>query len=271
VKRTGFGWAATLALAFAVAFPGAAAARQFEDTFSGIWMLEEVDHPWHSSHADWWLNAGGRIVSDGSVARTTRGDLLPGDKWRTAYASANPTDTDDGRNPQNLLRLITRQAWQNSRLGMYFRIQRTDDSSSPNRNASNGVFLINRYRDGDNLYYAGLRVDGLAVIKKKAGGKYYLLGKAPVFGGSYSKWGDSNLIPERRWIGLKTRAVNRDGGVRLELYLDMRDGTGWRRILEALDNGKLGGGPFTGDGYGGIRGDFMDLEFSMFVAAEITQ
>ena len=121
----------------------------------------------------------------GAAAQGHRAD---DDRWRVRYAISNPVDTDDGYLPQNLFRLILRQKWKNFRQSFYFQIRNVNMTDSPNRNASNGVLMFHRYVDSDNLYYAGVRVDGATVIKKKYRGTYYTLATKPMYsGGPYDR------------------------------------------------------------------------------------
>lgn len=254
---------------FVFLFVGTAGA--FEDTFSTWGTLEEAGSMATSSSDSWWLNSGGRLELRNGSARTIQGDLPNGDRWRAAYASADPTDTDGGVRPQNLFRLVTRSAWRNVREGFYFRIRATDLSNSPNRAESNGILIFSRYRDSDNLYYAGVRVDGTAVVKKKSRGSYHLLGQTKILPGSYDRWSSPNLLPLDRRIGLKTRTTTQsDGSVLVEVFWNLLDGRGWVRLLEAVDTGDAGGPPLDQAGFGGIRTDFMDVEFDTFEAAPLS-
>ena len=126
----------------------------------------------------------GQMIFENGIGKTIQGDFPEGSKWQKKYEKSNPKDTDNGTHPQNIFRLVTKAKWQNFDQEAYFRINRLNLSSSDNRNESNGILLFNRYEDGDNLYYTGLRVDGTAVIKKKYAGKYYTLSEKVFFPGS---------------------------------------------------------------------------------------
>ncbi len=56
-----------------------------------------------------------------------------------------------------------------------------------------------------------------------------------------------------------------DGKVKIDLYID-KGWTGvWTLAASATDDGKsYGGAAITNPGYGGIRTDFMDVEFENF-------
>ncbi|HWA64498.1 MAG TPA: hypothetical protein VG866_01390 [Candidatus Paceibacterota bacterium] len=238
-------------------------------TFNDDGVLNEAGSMNASSSAYWWLNSGGLLTIQNGVGRTVHGALPADDRWRKAYAKSNPTDTDDGIHPQNIFRLVTRSKWNNFSAHAYFMIDAYQNSDSPHRNESNGILLMSRYQDGDNLYYAGIRVDGMAVIKKKVSGVYYTLAEKPVFPGIYNHDTGTNLIPDHRWIGLKCDIVTMDNGsVKINLSLD--DGwTGtWTLILEASDSGSLGPA-ITGKAYAGIRTDFMDVSFDDYEMQEL--
>jgi hypothetical protein len=128
------------------------------------------------------------------------------------------------------------------------------------------VLLFNRHVDKDNLYYAGLRDDGLAVIKKKIGGEYFTLDYTQIFGdfNNYNKWTNPSFLPLNQWFGLKTRVTTlSNGSVYIQLFLDRNNDGNWKQILTATDNG-IGGRPITQAGSGGIRSDYMDLQFKDF-------
>ena len=217
-----------------------------------------------SASSQWWVNSGGIFEDDGSSGSTIQGDL-PGDNvWHQRYAQSNAGDTDGGSHPQNIFRLIDRRTFQNPVQHLEFNITGVHQSGSPNRNASNGVLLMQRYEPGgQTLYYAGVRVDGQAVIKKKVGGVYHTLGIRPLFPGKYNRQKSPNLIPTGRFIALDVSTrTNGDNSVTIDLSVD---GT---LVLEAVDNGHIGGPPHRAPGFVGIRTDFLDVEFSNYSASE---
>jgi hypothetical protein len=156
---------------------------------------------------------------------------------------------------------------------MFFRIEKIQMSESKNRNESNGILFFNRYRDGDNLYYAGMRVDGHPVIKKKSKGTYYTLSYPPAQyedGTAYHKTEKPNLLPEQKWIGMRVTCEDTESGVQIRLYLNKRPGhEKWQFAAEAIDDGSVGGPPFLDPGFGGIRTDFMDVAFRAYRVKEI--
>src|SRR5690606_27889088 len=125
-------------------------------------------------------NSGGRFLLAGDGGSTLQGTLPEDDRWRIAYARSSARDTEDGFRPQNLFRLVTRHGDDDYRSQATFTIRRTNRTATPSRNASNGIFLFLRYRDGDHLYVAGIRVDGQAAIKKKNGG-YRTMALRPLY------------------------------------------------------------------------------------------
>lgn len=229
---------------------------------NGTLVIKEAPTLSKSNNKDFWLSSGGEFYFDGNVGHTIIGDLPKFSKWRLAYNSNNPVDTDNGYHPQNLLRLINKNKILNSTQEFYFLIANDNFSHSPNRNESNGVFSINRYVDSNNLYYAGLRVDGTAVIKKKINGVYYTLAQTPLFSGdAYNRSANPSLLPKNSWMGVRTivRTENKNQ-VRIELWVDKENDKEWEKVLSVLDDTTNGTPPFLEEGHGGIRGDFMDLE-----------
>ena len=235
-------------------------------TFNSPGVLTESGTLAESTSPYWWLNSGGKLIMEGFVGKTIQGELATLDIWRIRYFLANPADTDNGYHPQNLLRLITKSSAGNQRVEALFKIEKDNWSKSPNRNASNGLLLMSRYLDGNNLYYAGLRVDGTAIIKKKYQGSYYTIAQKEIFPGSYVEGGATNLIPHREWLGLRVENTEQqDGSVLISLFMRRNGTTSWTKILEAVDNGSsYGGQAIIEKGHAGIRTDFMDVSFESF-------
>lgn len=257
--------------------------RQMEDTaetipspfifsFNTDGLLAEASSSYESASPYWWLDSGGYLRIDDGIGQTVQGNLTDNDRWRRLYSKNNPTDTDDGYHPQNIFRLVSRSRWKNVREEVYFRINADNLSSSPNRNESNGLLLFSRYKDGDNLYYTGVRVDGTAVIKKKIDGVYYPLDQRPLFDGAkYDRTQNPNLLPKATWIGLRSETLTAtDGKVLLKLYVDIGKRGTWELAAEAVDDGTLGGPILNEKSYAGIRTDFMDVDFSDYRAEEVT-
>jgi hypothetical protein len=248
------------------AMAAASVGSPFSYFFSVDGSVSETGASSDSPSPYWWVNSGGQMVLEDGRGKTLQGSLPLGSYWRTIYNAANPVDTDLGLHPQNIFRLVGRSLWNNFTQEGYFKIRTHNLSASPNRNQSNGLLFFNRYKDAFNLYYAGIRVDGTAVIKKKVGGVYYTMAQKAIFPGTYNVLTSPNLLPKNTWLGLKTKVqTNTNGSVSINLYLDKGWTGDWSLILSATDSGNFGGtAPITGSGYGGIRTDFMDVEFDQY-------
>lgn len=224
--------------------------------------LQESGSPSGSTNNNWWLNSGAYFSVVNGIGRTVQGELSSSDKWRELYNKNNPLDTDGGYHPQNIFRLVTKTAYQNIEQSGYFKINRTVMSSSPNRAGHNGLLFFNRYIDGDNLYYTGIRVDGRAIIKKKQNGNYYTLASSKILPGTYDTNINPNLLPENKWIGIKSVIENNpDGSVNIRVYADMQQNGTWSLVAQARDDNSSNGTPIAQSGRAGIRTDFMDVEF----------
>ncbi len=213
----------------------------------------------------WWLNSGGVMHIRDNTGSTNEGEMPTLSKWRLLYKISNPRDTDNGYHPQNIFRLISRNIWQNFSESSYFRIVEENLSESYNRNVSNGLLLMSRYQDNNNLYYAGVRVDGTAVIKRKREGEYITLAQKKIFAGEYDRVSNPNLLPKNKWIGVRSDIKNYRDTVVIYLYVDLDNNGHWLRVLEAVDiPSDTGGVPIYQGGFAGIRTDFMDVEFRDF-------
>lgn len=267
----GFG-VAKVSLIISPSSVGAAAAlvtSPFLYTFNSNGIVNEAGNINESWSPYWWINSGGKMIIENGVGETIQGSLPPLDPWRIVYLADNPIDTDNGFHPQNIFRLLTRQTWNNIRVETSFFVAGDNFSSSTNRNASNGLLLMSRYQlGGQTLYYAGIRVDGLAVIKKKYTGTYFTMAQKQIFPGSYPAYQTTaNLLPHNEWIKLKSETVTDTSGVvTVSLYMMRGSETAWTLLLSAKDDGKVFGGtpPITQNGYVGIRTDFMDVKFDNF-------
>jgi hypothetical protein len=250
--------------------PAQTAAAGLLYTFNAPGILQETGSMQQSTSPYWWLNSGGELIIQNNFGETMQGSAPLLNKWHIAYALNNPLDTDGGTHPQNLLRLVSKSTWDNLSEEVHFYINADNLSSSPNRNQSNGLLLMSRYQDsGQTLYYAGIRVDGTTVIKKKYKGIYYTMAQKQILPGTYSIQAaagmSQNLLPHQQWIGLKaTTVTNPDHSVTVTLFMQSSTGA-WNQILQSTDRGDSAVGntpPITGTAYAGIRTDFMDVEFS---------
>lgn len=247
----------------------------FNLDLKGKGMLRETGKISESPNDFWWVNSGGLMKVRKDKGHPNFGRLSSSNRWHKLYAKTNPKDTDGGDRPQNIFRLVSRGSWQNFTQQAYFRIRKINRSKSDNRNESNGVLLFNRYQDGDDLYYAGLRVDGRAVIKKKVGGDYYTIADKKIYGKSKKynrdKKSTSNFLPVNSWFGIKTEVRNIDDGtVEIKLFIDQGKKGNWQLALDVTDDGsEYGGDAIMDSGHGGIRTDFMDVEFKNYDIAEM--
>ncbi len=228
----------------------------------GNLTLQESESLRESGSALWWVDSGAYFFIRNGIGSTAAGALPEHDRWRQLYAASNPLDTDGGYHPQNIFRLIARNSIRNAVQQAYFKIKKYNASPSPNRDGYNGFLFFSRYRDSQNLYYAGLRVDGTAAIKKKINGEYRILDEKPVFPGIFDRNSNPNLIPAGTWIGLKTAVFDEGGGkTNIKVYLDKEANGAWKLVAEAVDDG-IAYGPVLGySASTGIRTDFMDVEF----------
>ncbi|HSE56474.1 MAG TPA: hypothetical protein VLB02_00065 [Candidatus Paceibacterota bacterium] len=241
----------------------------FNYSFSSTGTLYESGSLLGSTSPYWWVNSGAKLSIDAGTGKTVQGSLPTNDKWRTIYASANPVDTDNGYHPQNIFRLVSKGTWHNFRQQAYFSINQDELSESPNRNASNGLLLFNRYQDSDNLYYTGIRVDGTAVIKKKQAGKYITLAQKPIIAGTYDRAKNPNLLPKSKWIGLRSEVVTTNGVVQIKLYTDIGKTGVWTLAAQTVDDGKTYGPIIDSKSSAGIRTDFMDVAFDDYKIEEL--
>lgn len=254
-------------LASIVRLNTASVVSPFSDSFSGTQTINEAGSMSESSSPYWWLNSGGYFYYENGIGRTIQGDLPATDKWAKDYAISNPIDTDGGIHPQNVFRLVTKSKWENFTQEAYFKINKQNMSASPERNAWSGILFFNRYADGDNLYYTGIRVDGSAIIKSKKNGVYTTLNQPKILQGTYDRVNNPNLLPKNTWIGLKSEILkNKDGSVSIKLYIDNGKTGVWSLIASAIDSSN----PILGTQYAGIRTDFMDVDFSNYKIEEIT-
>lgn len=242
--------------------------------FQSDGVLEETGAMADSSSPYWWVNSGGRLIIKNGTGRTIQGELSPLDRWRILYAVSNPVDTDTGLHPQNIFRLVTRSRWEHFAQSVAFRLMKLHVSASLQRDGWSGVLLFNRYLDGDNLYYLGVRHDGNGVIKKKRYGLYHTLAEKRVFpaaDASYERDTNPNFMPGKRWMGLKSVVrTNPDGTVTLQLWIDRQLTGKWELALETVDtNDGADGAPILGSGYAGLRTDYADVEFDDYRAERL--
>lgn len=242
-----------------------------KEDFSREYILEETGKMSSSTNPDWWVNSGAFLYSENGVGRTIFGKLKKDSKWQKRFAKGKndiPSETDGGYYPQNIFRLVTKGKWKNFEQEVYYNIRKYNLSEDEHRSASNALLLFNRYQDGFNLYYTGLRVDGTVVVKKKYQKKYYTIGQKKVLEGIYDRKNNPNLIPENKWIGVRSRVETLEGDkVEIKVFVNFdRVANNWQEVLSVVDDGeKYGGAAILESGYAGIRTDFMDVEFDDYL------
>ncbi len=246
----------------------------FVYNFGSNGTVEETGSIDESASPYFWINSGGRLVIENGVGKTVQGPLKAGDRWQLLYGASNPLDTDRGFYPQNIFRLLTRSTWNNVTQEVRFKLDKINMTNTPNRDGYSGLLLFNRYRDGDNLYYSGIRMDGTAIVKKKVKGTYYTLASSSVFkaDSGYERNTNPNLIPGNRWMKLKNEVRDLpNGDVSITLWVDKNDSGGWTQVLNTVDKTGLYGGSdvIKGSGYAGIRSDYLDLSFDDYKLVEI--
>ena len=172
-------------------------------------------------------------------------------------------------------RLVHRRSdWNNTRQHVKFRIDKTILDKSKSRKQSNGIFLWSRYQDQHNLYVAGVRVDGQAVIKRKSAGEYKTLAFSQVWSNKNSYYRDKNpqLIPENQWFGLRLDTITSKNGedVELVLYIDKEDKGKWQELIRYTDTRDTDTfkGPIFDSGHVGIRSDFMEVSYDNYIVFE---
>ncbi len=243
---------------------GAIVPSPFHYAFSVNSKVKEVGSMEESTSPYWWVNSGAYMYLKDGVGMTIQGSLPENDPRRISYASYDPSATDGGFHPQNIFRLITRSKWQNFSQEAYFKITNYNLSASTHRAGDNGLLLFSHYVDQYNLYYAGIRVDGTVVIKKKKDQTYYIIANKPfIAGAKYDRETNPNLLPINQWIGVKSEIRNNNNGtVNIKLYIDKNNSKRWTLALDVTDDGKsYGGTAITDEAYAGIRTDFMDVLF----------
>ncbi|OGH59378.1 MAG: hypothetical protein A2725_00940 [Candidatus Magasanikbacteria bacterium RIFCSPHIGHO2_01_FULL_33_34] len=244
-------------------------AFSFSDDFSVAGRLEEVGSMEKSVSENWWVNSGSYFINEDGVGMTLQGELSEDDKWRIKYNEYNSDETDDGYHSQNIFRLINKNKLLNYQQEVYFKVIEDNLSKSEHRYESNALLLFSRYLDQNNLYYAGIRVDGNAVIKKKINGKYYTLASEKILDGTYNRETNTSLLTKEKWIGVRSEIKNKDNGVEITLFTKTDSGT-WKQAVQVFDDGEsFGGAAITKKGYSGIRTDFMDVEFDNYLLEEI--
>lgn len=233
---------------------------EFRYNFSWTGTLEETASSSLSPSPYFWLRSGAKLMVSNGTGKTKQGSLAYSDPWRIRYNQLLPVETDKGYRPQNVFEVLTKDSWKDAAESLMVKLNRVNLSNPENRHAWNGVSLFSRYQDDNNFYYAGIRQDGTAVIKKKRAGTYTTLAQKPLFPGTYSATTRPNLIPLAVWIGLKHEITTKvDGSVSLKFFVK-QPGQDWKLAAEAIDASNA----IQNTGHGGFRSDFADAEFDNY-------
>lgn len=262
--------AVTLFLAPSTEAQTAGGSESWSYQFSSDGILREAPAPSQSSSPHWWLSSGGMLLLENGVGKTNQGSLSVSDPVRVAYAQKLPAQTDNGFHPQNLFQLLTKKTWGDAIQEVDITILADNVWNPANANPWNGVHLVSRYRDANNYYYIGMRMDGAVAIKKKIGGLYYTLAEQKHFSGTYNKFISPSLLPKGRPMGLRSETLtNADGSVSVRAYLDENNTGNWQLVASAVDRGS-GGSPFAAEGQGGIISSFMDTSFDNYAVTDVS-
>lgn len=238
--------------------------------FNTTEVLEESFREGDSASPYWWLSSGGELLLGEGIGRTLQGAAYTDSRWRREYAADNPLDSGNGFYPQNLFRLVSRSTWQDADQRVRFRIDRVNMTDTPNRGEWSGIFLMSRYQNPDTLYYGGIRMEGMVVIKKKYKGTYHTLGQKRLFSGPpYHRDLNPTIIPDG-WMGLRTvTRTTESGTVMVELFVDRANTGVWERLLVVHDTNAGGAPAITQAGRVGIRTDYMDASFDDYAINEL--
>ncbi len=251
----------------------------FTDNFERPRIIEEAWPMSDSEDPFWWVNSGAYLEVRDGIGMTVQGELPgnypSGQRWLREYRSSNPTDTGDGRLPQNIFRAFQRQNITGPTTEQcYFLVNRHNPTQTEERGAWSGIYLYIR-ADGEggnhNFYSAGLRADGRPMIETKKGGEYIddlKIRGEKLFPGAYDRDGNPpSLIPLDTWIGLKTEVMDRPSGVvEVRLYTDIGRTGNWREVVSLTDDS----GDGLTSGHGALRTDYADVSFDDYSIASIS-
>jgi hypothetical protein len=203
-------------------------------------------------HKTYRLLAGGYATVTEDGLETIQGAVEKDDPWRSKYLRSNAMDTESGYYPQNVFRLVTVESYKDSSTEVYFNVRNFNPSTSPNKNDSNGVYILSRYTEVGNFYMAGLDMLGNAVIRKRLWGAYTTLTDAKLL----------EALPRDTLIGLRLVTETLSDTTQLKLYVDQ--GEGLKLVMEVEDTGEI-----IKEGYAGLRSDFMDVVYENFKVENI--
>ncbi len=176
--------------------------------------------------------------------------------WTGVPDDVTPNATSTNGTNSAVFRLSTKRA-DFTNVTVSFSLLNQGLSSSPSTPPVDwdGLHIWLRYQNEYNLYYASInRRDNTVVVKKKVpggssnGGTYYQLSSSVRYVVPYNMWQEVTA----------TVNDNKDGSVTIRLY------SGKNMLVEATDDGSLGGPPLRGSGKVGLRGDNANLKFKNF-------
>ena len=222
-------------------------------TFGSSGTLNQTVSADTSGSAYWWVANGGQLLVSNGVGKTMQGDATSANPWYTIYAKSLAVTSDNGKHPQNTFAALLRTPTLDTDQSIAVQINKDNLANTANRKPYNGIHLISRWQNDGNYYFAGLRADGHAVIKKKVGNAYYTLAEKSAFPGTYNSTTNPNLLPKNTWMNVRMiTSTDASGSVHVQLYLNQT------LMLDTTDNGARGATIKT-EGLTGIRSDFMDM------------
>ncbi len=218
----------------------------------------------------WWLNSGGRLTLQNGIGNTIQHSLAATDPVRVSYAAENPVATDQGYHPQNVFQMLFRTPVASPDASIYVKRNADNLTNATNRHAWNGDSILANYINQNNYYYAGIRNDGVVVIKKKTNGVFQTLSENKIFPGTYNVTSAPDLIPLNQWIGMRfVIATNSAGNPDLSFYTDLTHTGAWTLAAHAVDTPAQFGAPLTGSGLVGVENDFADASFDNFTIGSV--
>jgi hypothetical protein len=204
---------------------------QFWYDFRVNGVLSEASSVTSSTSAYWWLQNGGRLILTNGVG--------------TSLSSVTPADP---------FQMLLRKVLLHSSVESYV-MKKSDLAPTVVKAGWNGISLFSRYVDELNYYFASIRADGYATIRKRKNGLYITLLQKKVLPGTYSLTGPT-LIPTDTWIGLRFSVDGNMGYPRLTLHADFGRTGIWSLLGEVTDDPAKFGPALEGAGLNGIRSDF---------------
>ena len=195
---------------------------------------------------------------------TTSGSLfLRNGVWWTGRPDGTGAETQPTMATSSaVFRVITRiRTFRDTRVAFDLRLIELVTTPRTPATAWDGVHVLLRYQSPYSLYSASVnRRDGTTAIKKKQpggarnGGTYYTLATRQAVT-STGSWQAIVTTVETRADGSVWIAIERGGDI----------------LLEAIDDGSVGGPPLVEAGAVGIRGDNAEFEFRDFAVTDLDQ